>query len=192
MHNDEQLIHIVDATMAEAVARSGNWLACRIGCFQCCLGPFPITQLDAVRLRYGWRELDQHDPARAARVRQRAQEAAERILRAYPNDPLRSVLNQEDAFEDDPCPALDRETGACDLYATRPIMCRTFGPAVRFGDGSVAVCELCYQGASDEEIGACEVEVDPKDLESRLVKELETTTGTYGETIVAFGLLDLS
>ena len=192
MKTDQDLIQIVDAAMAEAAARSGNWLACRIGCTQCCLGPFPITQLDAVRLREGLHELDRHDPERAVRVRERAQEAAERILRTYPNDPLRSVLDQEDAFEDDPCPALDPETGACDLYTARPITCRTFGPAVHFGSDSLAVCELCYRGASDEEIAACEVEVDPEDLQGQLVREVETSTGTQGETIVAFALVHVS
>jgi Fe-S-cluster containining protein len=192
MNNDEHLIQIVDAAMAEAVARSGHWLACRLGCFDCCLGPFPITQLDAVRLCDGLRGFDENDPARAARVRQRAQAAIERMRRAYPNDPVRSVLEQGEAFDDDPCPALDPETGACDLYAARPITCRTFGPAVRIGADSMAICELCYRGASDEEIATCEVEVDPENLESRLVQELETSTGVRGETIVAFALLDLS
>ena len=190
MNRHPQLIQIVDAAMAEAVARSGSWLACRVGCFQCCLGPFPITQLDAVRLRDGLRRLDENDPVRADRLRQRAREAVERIQRAYPNDPVRSALDQEGAFEDDPCPALDPATGACDLYAARPITCRTFGPAVRAGADSLAVCELCYQGASDEEIVACEVEVDPENLESRLVQELEESSGARGETIVAFALLD--
>jgi Fe-S-cluster containining protein len=190
MNSDQHLIQIVDAAMADAVARSGNWLACRVGCFQCCLGPFPITQLDAVRLRDGLRQLGGSDPARANRVRQRARDVIERIRRAYPSDPVGSVLDQEGAFEDDPCPVLDPETGACDLYAARPITCRTFGPAVHLGSDSVAVCELCYQGASDEEIAACEVEVDSENLESRLVQELEESTGARGETIVAFALLD--
>jgi Fe-S-cluster containining protein len=122
-------------------------------------------------------------------VRQRAQEAAEQILRTYPSDPVRSVLDQEDAFEDDPCPALDPETGACDLYTARPITCRTFGPAVHFCSDSLAVCELCYKGASDEEIASCEVEVDPEDLQGQLVREVETSTGTQGETFVAFALV---
>jgi Fe-S-cluster containining protein len=160
-----------------------------VGCFQCCLGPFPITQLDAVRLREGLRRLGANDPARADRVRQRARDAIERIRRAYPSDPIRSVLDQEGALEDDPCPALDLATGACDLYAARPITCRTFGPAVRLSSNSLAVCELCYQGASDEEIAACEVEVDPENLESQVVQELEESTGARGETIVAFALL---
>src|SRR5690242_261004 len=44
---DRAFIQIVDAATAEAARRSGPWLACRPGCTQCCIGPFPITQLDA-------------------------------------------------------------------------------------------------------------------------------------------------
>jgi hypothetical protein len=39
--------------------------------------------------------------------------------------------------------------------------CRLFGPAVRVEGGAVGACELCYQGASDEEIAECAVEMAP-------------------------------
>ena len=51
--SDRELIQIVDAAMAEAARLGGAWLVCRPGCAECCLGPFPITQLDARRLREG-------------------------------------------------------------------------------------------------------------------------------------------
>jgi Fe-S-cluster containining protein len=166
-----QLVQIVDQAMAEAVRKSGSWLACRIGCYECCLGPFPITQLDALRLRAGLAELQADDPERAARVLRRAR-----------------TLDETD--EDEPCPALDPETGACDLYAARPITCRMFGPAVREPGGqSLAVCELCFRGATDEEIAAGAVEIDPT-LESDLLQELERTTGARGDTTVALALCE--
>lgn len=146
-----ELIQIVDAVMAEAVRKSGAWLVCRPGCSECCLGPFEITQLDAARLRAGLAELQAADPARAARVRQRAQEAAGRL----PELP-----------DDDPCPVLDPATGTCDLYAARPVTCRIFGPPVNLGAGAVGVCELCFPGATDEEIAACEVRLDIAGLEA--------------------------
>jgi len=65
--------------------------------------------------------------------------------------------------------------------------CRVFGPPVRSEDG-LGVCELCFQGATDEQIAACEMKPDPDDLESDLVEELEMTTGTRGNTIIAFCL----
>lgn len=107
--------------------------------------------------------------------------------REYPDDPVGSVLAIEEALADELCPALDPETGTCDLYAARPIACRMFGPAVRFGEESLAICELCYQGASGSEIAACEVAVDSEGMEAELLEELEAQ-GQAGETIVALAL----
>jgi len=47
---DLNLIQIVDAALLSATQRSGHHLACRPGCFQCCIGVFPISQQDAHRL----------------------------------------------------------------------------------------------------------------------------------------------
>jgi Fe-S-cluster containining protein len=110
-------------------------------------------------------DLEATEPDRARRVRGRAQEAI------------------AEADEDAPCPALDPDAGTCDLYAWRPITCRTFGPPVRFGGESLAVCELCFDGATPEEIAACEVEIDPEALEAALL------AGNTSETIVAYALL---
>jgi Fe-S-cluster containining protein len=189
--SDSELVQIVNAAMAEAARRSGAWLACRPGCFECCIGPFPITELDAMRLREGLADLASGDAARAERVRQRALASAERIRSEYPDDPLGSVLTIEEAAEDELCPALDPETHTCDLYAARPITCRTFGPAVRFGGEALVVCELCYQGASDAEIAACEVAVSPEDLKTELWQEF-AARGRTGETIVSFALVEAS
>jgi len=182
---DRELVQIVDAAMAEAARKSGAWLVCRPGCYSCCLGLFPISQLDAARLQQGLVELATTDPERAARVRQRAQVAADQMSGVSVH-----ALLDSDHYDEDPCPALDPEAGTCDLYASRPITCRTFGPPVRCGSESVGVCELCFDGASDEEIAACEVDVDPDGVESELVRELEGKTGERGNTIVAFALLE--
>jgi Fe-S-cluster containining protein len=88
---------------------------------------------------------------------------------------------------EEPCPALDPVTGHCELYESRPMTCRVFGPPVRSEDG-LGVCELCFHGASEQEIAACEMKPDPDDLESRLLEELETNTETHGNTIIAFCL----
>lgn len=92
---------------------------------------------------------------------------------------------------DEPCPALDPETGACELYQSRPMTCRVFGPPVKSQLDSkegLGVCELCFQGASGDEIAACEMRPDPDDLESMLIKEVEKSAGIQGDTIVAFCL----
>src|ERR1700683_3175757 len=64
---DQALIQIVDSALAEAARRSGEWLVCRPGCTQCCIGVFPINQLDAVRLRRGFADLEKREPKRANR-----------------------------------------------------------------------------------------------------------------------------
>ncbi len=194
---DGALIQIVDAAMAEAARRSGPWLVCGVGCTECCIGPFPITQLDARRLRRGLAELEAGDPERAGRVRERARQYAARISHDFPGDPRTGILAESEEAEarfasfaeDEPCPALDPITGACDLYAARPITCRTFGPPVHTAPEAVGVCELCFRGATDEEIAACEVEPDPEGMESSLLEELDATTGARGQTIVAYCLV---
>src|SRR5208282_3666733 len=193
--NDHALIQIVDAALADATRRSGAWLVCRPGCTQCCIGAFPINQLDVVRLRRGLADLELRAPKRAEHVRQRAHDAVARLSKDFPGDPRSGILDEGDEAatrfadfaNDEPCPVLDPETGNCELYESRPMTCRVFGPPVRAEDG-LGICELCYQGASDEEITACEMKPDPNDLESAVLKEVEESTGTSGNTIIAFCL----
>lgn len=174
---DRTLVQILDSALAEAARRGGNWIACRLGCTMCCLGEFPITRLDAVRLRLGLQELEERDPHRAAAIRDRAKQSVARAA-ARPGG--------ED--EDEPCPALDPVTGGCELYAARPVTCRLFGPAIRNGDQALGVCELCYQGASDEQIAACEVIAGSDALERSILDELATEAGESPETTVAAAL----
>lgn len=192
---DQKLIQIVDAALADVTRRSGGWLACRPGCTQCCVGVFAINQLDAARLQRGLRKLETEAPERAAAVRQRAREAVSRLSATFPGDPATGILGQSadcvEAFEnfgnDEPCPALDPESGLCELYEARPMTCRVFGPPVRSEDG-LGVCELCFQGASSEEIAECEMIPDPDRLEDDLLAGVEKKTGEHGDTIVAFCL----
>lgn len=194
---DQKLVQIVDAALADAARKSGDWLVCRKGCTQCCYGPFAISQLDALRLKRGLSDLKPSDPKRAARVRQRAQQAVKRLSSTFPGDPKSGILAEDEDAEaafadfanDEPCPALDPVTGACDLYDARPMTCRTFGPPVRSGEEEgLAVCELCFHGATDEQIAECEMAPDPDNLEEKLIAETEKKTGKRGNTIVAFCL----
>ena len=146
-------------------------------------------------MRQGLADLSNQAPDRAGRVRERARDSMSRLSSDFPGDPITGVLDEggdaeehfADFANDEPCPALDPETGNCELYESRPMTCRVFGPPVRSEDG-LGVCDLCYHGASDEEIAACEMKPDPDDLESTLLKEAEESTGTRGNTIIAFCL----
>jgi Fe-S-cluster containining protein len=192
---DSELVQIMDAALADATSRAGEWLVCRKGCTQCCLGAFAINQLDAARLREGLKQLQARDPRRAARILERVAQSRARLTTDFPGNPVTGILAEDqhsesrffDFANDEPCPVLDPETGACDLYQWRPMTCRVFGPPVRSGpEGGLGICELCFHGASPEEIAACEMEVDPNNLEPALVQEAEKSTGRKGNTIVAF------
>jgi len=194
---DQKLVQIVDAALAEASRKSGDWLVCRKGCTQCCYGAFPISQLDAWRLQKGLDELRSSDPKRAAQVRRRAKQAVQRLSATFPGNARTGILREDEEAEaafaefanDEPCPALDPETGACDLYDARPMTCRTFGPPVRSGEeGGLGVCELCYHGASDQQITECEMVPDTDNLEEKLIAQIEKKTGKCGNTIVAWCL----
>ncbi len=189
------LFPIVDAALASTTARSGNWLACKPGCHQCCVGVFTISQLDAEKLREG---LAMAEAKVAERIRTRAAESRTRLRADFPGNPVTGLLftepHHEEAFaefaNDEPCPVLDPETGACDLYASRPVQCRTFGPPIRDMDGHLTVCELCFIDAPAEEVSRCEMDQQWRSLEDALIAAAEQRSGLHGPTIVAFALTD--
>jgi Fe-S-cluster containining protein len=191
--SDAQLVQIVDAAAAEAARRAGAWVKCAPGCTQCCIGVFSISQLDARRLRAGLEALAGSDPGRADAVRERARDSRARLAEEFPGDARSGILDpaRAEEFEDfgneEPCPALDPQTGMCDLYAARPMTCRVFGLPLRTEVG-LGVCELCFQGASDEELEACVVDPECDELEEAMNAEVERSSGLRGETIVAWAL----
>jgi Fe-S-cluster containining protein len=192
---DAHLVQIVDAAVADAARRSGPWLKCAPGCTQCCIGVFPVSQLDAARLREGLAALHSTDPQRASAIRARARQSVTRLAPDFPGDAVTGLIDEDradfdDFANDEPCPVLDPITGLCDLYAARPVTCRVFGPPLRTEDG-LGVCELCFIGATTEEITAAEVhpETEQDDLESALTAEAELANGHAGNTIIAWALV---
>ena len=192
---DRRLVQILDAALADTALRSGAWLVCRPGCTPCCVGVFAIHALDAGRLQEGLEQLAHVDPQRAQAVRERAMQSVRRLAVDFPGDATTGILDTSDAGEarferfanDEPCAALDPVSGRCDLYEYRPMTCRVFGPPVRSEQG-LGVCELCYHGATEEQIAACEMPVDPDGLEAKLLLEYEQASGRHGKTLVAYAL----
>lgn len=192
---DRELIQILDTALADTARRSGDWLVCKPGCTGCCVGVFAINQLDVERLQKGLQELGEKDGERAQAVRARATQAVTRLSADFPGDPLTGLLHTsaegearfEEFANDDPCPALDPVTGTCDVYEARPMTCRVFGPPVRSEQG-LGVCELCYHGATEEQIAACEMVVDPDGVEAQVLEAFERSSDKRGQTIVAFAL----
>jgi Fe-S-cluster containining protein len=190
---DKELVQIADAALGEAARRAGEWLVCRLGCTQCCYGAFAINELDAHRLGVGMETLRGREPVLAAEIERRARAWIAEHGVEFPGNRETGVLGDSEqdrerfeAFANEAaCPALDLATGRCDVYAWRPMTCRVFGPPVRMGDGNaLGHCELCFVGASDDEVAACEMRV-PHELEAEVLDEI----GVKGETVVAFALL---
>jgi len=189
---DTELVQIMDFALADAARRSGEWLACRPGCTQCCHGAFAINALDAARLAAGMNVLEATDPCRAEEIRKRARAWIAEFGAQFPGSAETGVLgtSEEDQqrFEEfaneAPCPVLNPATGLCDLYEWRPMTCRVFGPPVRMAEGeAIGCCELCFVGASETEIAACEMQV-PHELEETLVADI----GDPGQTVVAYAV----
>ncbi len=197
---DSELIAVMDTALAEAAQQAGEWLVCRPGCAQCCSGAFAINALDALRLRAGMDALRSTAPDLAARIERRAKDWVAEQRDDFPGSAATGLLGDSDTererFEEFAneavCPALDAATGRCELYTWRPMTCRVFGPPVRMnaqnGDGddgdALGCCELCFTGASEAEIAACEMPL-PHELEAKLLGEI----GSKAETVVAFALL---
>jgi Fe-S-cluster containining protein len=177
--SDAQLLRIIDAGFAEAKRRAGDRLVCRPGCGQCCHGMIPINLLDVRRLANGIDRLRQSDPGRVGRVLARARQTVERSEADFPGDPAEGVLRGSRAeleafFEQHaaaPCPALHPESQVCEIYEFRPVACRSAGPPVSFSGHSLPHCELCFVGASGEEVEAARVDVDPGSFEMSLLLE---------------------
>jgi len=115
----------------------------------CCHGLFEIGTADVSLVADGIRSLE---PSVRSAVAERARHQIESL--AQPN--LRDCTPEEkEAFfaraDEIPCPALD-DSGACLIYAHRPIVCRTFGLPLREGSAYLGQeCELNFVSASLKE-----------------------------------------
>lgn len=191
----EDLIQIVNAALQSAVARSGGHLACRAGCSQCCHGVFEISALDGHRLRQG---LAQADVVLQGHIQGRLVDARTHLAPFFPGDVTTGVLStdsdQVELFEEwahaDPCPILNPVTQTCDLYAHRPMLCRTFGPPIRNDandlTAGLAICELCFTDADEEDIAAAEVDSSFRALQGADEDAFAAAHLGTGPTIVAF------
>jgi len=143
-------------------------------------------------------KLERTDRDRASAIRDRARQSVARLTADFPGDPKTGLLDEDEEAQerfaefanDEPCPALSPKTRECELYAYRPMTCRVFGPPIRSeSEDALGVCELCYHGATAEEIAACELKLETDDLETSLNEKVEKASGIKGNTVIAFCLV---
>lgn len=120
---------------------------CRAGCSHCCIGPFPITQLDVGLLQEGLKSLS---PDQRERIERRASEQVSALEAAYPRLRRSRYLDRWPDTDIDrvvsdfhryPCPALS-EDGLCTLYESRPLTCRSMGLPTEEGGMVTGACEV--------------------------------------------------
>ncbi len=113
----EELYQRLEAR-AQSVTEGRAWWPCRKGCDHCCrhlADPLPITELEWAVLWEGFLRLPLETQAEIrAQVAEQERSGAQRPFT---------------------CPFLDREAGACRVYAHRPMACRSYGFAVSRGQG---------------------------------------------------------
>lgn len=187
--NDARQLRILEDSLSEARMRAGDAAVCRPGCFGCCLGPFPITRQDAARLQRGLAAMKEREPDRAARIVERAAEAMLAMREGFPGDWSSGALDETRAAEElyadryqmIPCPALQLESGECELYEHRPVACRTYGLAVRIADIDLTPCCLNYTGMTPAEIEHRRVELTIEPVDGEDYED--------GQTVVAAALI---
>ena len=94
---EAKLLQTIDAALTDAAHRAGDFLACRIGCTQCCHGAFAINALDAARLREGMITLRATNPALAVEIERRAREWFVEYGSDFPGDSETDILGTSDA-----------------------------------------------------------------------------------------------
>jgi Fe-S-cluster containining protein len=189
---DRALLDAVQRSLSQAETSCEGRLDYGRGCPRCCYGPFPINALDARRLRRGLAALSVHAPDRARAIVRRARQSAARIGPAFPG--TAGTLGPDDdaveafcaRFAADACPVLDPGSGRCELYDSRPLACRTFGPPVRIGTQELPPCDWCFTG-TPEEAQRVTALVDPEGREDAILDRLEAE-GVSGDTVIAFAL----
>ncbi len=88
------------------------------------------------------------------------------------------------------CPVLDPESGRCELYADRPVACRTYGPPTGFGEQLAPPCDLCFQGAPPDEIERCRMRPDREGFESRALAAAGSRPDELWDTLIAYAVTD--
>ena len=206
MANEKQVdrlkraFRVASASWDRAAARTApGEIACRAGCFGCCIGLFDISLPEAVLVRAGVDRLavgDRED------VLRRARRIVEESAPTFPGDARTGLLDpdrSEDADDDyfavvadRACPMLELPSGRCRIYEERPVTCRTYGFAWA-SDGAVfhPPCGLNLPGASGERQLETSVDIGLLDQAEDVAADLAAGLGIEpgSETTIAHAVL---
>jgi Fe-S-cluster containining protein len=142
----KSILDRADQHFASVVQTQPQNLQCGAGCSLCCYGLFEIGSGDVPLIAEGLAALH---PSRRRKIIRKALEIVESTK--HPN--LRECAPEEkEAFfersQSIPCPNLD-DSGRCQMYESRPLVCRTFGLPLREGRKYIGdICELNFTEAS--------------------------------------------
>jgi Fe-S-cluster containining protein len=144
-----RILERADRFFGAVVQQQPQNLQCGRGCSLCCHGLFEIGSGDVPVIAEG---LGRLHPARRGKIIRRARQIMESS--AHPN--LRECAPEEkhaffDRTASTPCPNLS-DAGECQIYDSRPLVCRTFGLPVRDDEVYIGdVCELNFTEATEEQ-----------------------------------------
>ena len=138
-----------DEFFSSVTSSQSTNLQCGRGCSLCCYGLFEIGSGDVPLIAEGLAKLH---PSRRAKIIRRAVEIV--ASSRHPNLRECSPIEKETFFDrtaSTPCPNLD-DSGACMIYESRPLVCRTFGLPLRDAERYIGdVCDLNFTAATDEQ-----------------------------------------
>lgn len=196
----KQAFRVASAAWDRAAGRTvPGEIACRAGCFGCCVGLFDISLPEAALVRAGFARLATGDREDVLR---RARRIVDDSAAAFPGDAWTGLLdpNRSEDADDDyfadvadrACPMLELPSGRCRIYEERPVTCRTYGFAWA-SDGAVfhPPCGLNLPGASGERQLETSVDIDLLDQAEEVGGELAAGLGIEpgSETTIPHALL---
>lgn len=182
----KQAFGVADDVWTGAATRTvPGEVACRAGCFGCCVGLFDISMPEAALVREGVVRLSAAD---REEVVHRARRIVEETATAFPGDaraglldPERSEASDDDYFAvvaDRACPMLELPSGRCRIYDERPITCRTYGFAwAREGLVFHPPCGLNLPGAPGDRQLETAIDLGLLDNAEDVDRELAATLG---------------
>ena len=155
----ETLLSAWDEEFARNRRLHGSRISCRPGCSDCCHQLFQITEPEAARIWRGMKELDSQTAERIrARARQYLPEREKLVGQQGEPEAWGSLPPPGSRLA---CPAL--ESGVCQIYPHRPLICRKFGVPLWNPDrpGRVYACELNFRnGEAIEDSRLIQIQTD--------------------------------